>query len=520
MSGFTKSRITAFGGTSGAASKSGGAGTVYLKKKGGEEELVVCNNGTVSSYNPNIFPQLGPSAITGLTADRLEDSAAFFMPKALIGMALIPNVKHRERTFAIIDNDLTTITVATEPGGGDLLSAAAVGDTYAGKFVFAGTVSVRNAAPAFMYGEAELGGLSVTENSVLSHDFATTARTAFLSIKASKVEVDGTSRIDATGKGYLGGISGDNSGTTARTLGNTKIGGSVTGCGGSYGGYGGVYSTSTGFNFANGIYGSLYDPNDLGSGGGGYNSAGGNGGGIVRIKAAEMVLDGEILAGGSIFSTTGGSGGSIKVEAGTLRGAGRIAADGSGSPSYSAGGGGRIAVYYDDMSGFTKSRITAFGGAGNSASKSGGAGTVYLKKNSDPEGEIVIDNNDTTTTGYSTTLPAVGEGSSTSLTAHSLTNTGASFIPGALIGIKLNPRPDLDKVFTIVSNDGFTLSTDPDEDDMTLFSSPGYPYIGEHRLMNLTVKGLARVFTLDRVQVSGTLAVEAGSTLKAANLER
>lgn len=77
--------------------------------------------------------------------------------------------------------------------------------------------------------------------------------------------------------------------------------------------------------------------------------------GAVRIVAAQVMLDGQILTNGENgpFRTGGGSG--------------------SG-----AGGGGRIAIYYDDAGGFTNLIDSAKSTGG---STDGGAGTVYIKDN-------------------------------------------------------------------------------------------------------------------------------------------
>jgi hypothetical protein len=52
---------------------------------------------------------------------------------------------------------------------------------------------------------------------------------------------------------------------------------------------------------------------------------------------------------------------------------------------------------------------------------------------------------------------------------------------------------------------------------MTETPQTGGQYIGQHLLFNLTVKGSAHLFTTDRIQVSGTLTVEPGSTFIAEN---
>jgi len=92
--------------------RNGSAGTVYLGQTGQEAQLVINNNGTQSN-NPQIFPAVGPAAITALSANVLTDSSAAFMAGSLKGMKLIPNIKNKDNTFTIIDNSKTTIT--TDP---------------------------------------------------------------------------------------------------------------------------------------------------------------------------------------------------------------------------------------------------------------------------------------------------------------------------------------------------------------------------------------------------------------------
>lgn len=71
--------------------------------------------------------------------------------------------------------------------------------------------------------------------------------------------------------------------------------------------------------------------------------------------AQTVQLDGSIRAnGGDAIAgdeSGGGSGGGIRLDVGTLRGTGEITADG-GDGSFSGGGGGRVAVYYQDAADF------------------------------------------------------------------------------------------------------------------------------------------------------------------------
>jgi hypothetical protein len=76
--------------------------------------------------------------------------------------------------------------------------------------------------------------------------------------------------------------------------------------------------------------------------------------------------------------------------------------------------------------------------------------------------------------------------------------------------------------FSINRNDTNHIWVTPDAElgPLTDHTQAGYSYIGEHHLFNLTVKGKARVFTLDRIKTTGTLTVETGSALKAENVEK
>ena len=192
--------------------------------------------------------------------------------------------------------------------------------------------------------------------------------------KSISLNIDATSKIDVSAKGYLGAAQGGNGSYTGRTVGNTTTGGSYRTNGGSYGGLGGIYSDS---NATNAVYGDPTDPNDLGSGGGADYYYGGNGGGLARLVVSTLNLDGSILAdgGNGTASGAGGSGGGIRLDVGTLSGSGTISAKGGTSTQgYGSGGGGRIAVYFNILS-FPSNKITASGGA---AGVYGLPGTVRL----------------------------------------------------------------------------------------------------------------------------------------------
>jgi RHS repeat-associated protein len=93
-------------------------------------------------------------------------------------------------------------------------------------------------------------------------------------------------------------------------------------------------------------------------------------------------MDGKLWANGVDDHGAAGSGGGIYVAVGTLAGGGSLQAKGGNSgQGYGSGGGGRIAVYAGDYSGFNLASITAPGGSNG---VQGGAGSVYVIKGRAP----------------------------------------------------------------------------------------------------------------------------------------
>ncbi|MCP5016945.1 MAG: hypothetical protein GY938_17005, partial [Ketobacter sp.] len=271
------------------------------------------------------------------------------------------------------------------------------------------TISLTNNS-TFTGSSITAAAITLSTNSVLTHPATTTTGEYSLDVSVTDtLTIDTGSSIDVSERGYLGGNSGGNSSNYGRTVGNTTTGGSYAYSAGSYGGLGGKSSNF----YVNAVYGSMVNPDELGSGGGAGGSSsyyGGDGGGLVRITAGDIVLDGSIRANGgdgiNNLYNGGGSGGGVHVEVGTLSGTGMITANGgkqtAAHGSTTGGGGGRIAVYYDDISGFDTANITAHGGIGSSAN--GGAGTVYTKSSALSYGDLIVDNNNIVTSVYSTPL--------------------------------------------------------------------------------------------------------------------
>ncbi len=248
--------------------------------------------------------------------------------------------------------------------------------TSAGALQVSGTVSTLNPlvvdGAGIRAGRIEAPDLSVLNGATLTSLTSTATQMHKLELEiAGTLLVDSTSRIDVSEKGYLRG----------RTTGNTTVGGATGNSGGSFGGLGGVHSGST-----NVVYGSYTNPNDWGSGG-----DQGAGGGLVRISAGVLDLDGQVLANGQRGgdSNGSGSGGGIYVVADTLTGSGSIRASGGYSGwGNGPGGGGRIAVYAGDFSDFDLNKITA--PAGPQGNRAAGAGTVYVKDTDDSTGTLIV----------------------------------------------------------------------------------------------------------------------------------
>ncbi|MFH1745534.1 MAG: immunoglobulin domain-containing protein [Planctomycetota bacterium] len=259
--------------------------------------------------------------------------------------------------------------------------------------------------------ETNLPGVSSVDNNMIVRNNATLIHTGDLTIDgdltvedtalitqpveqgASHFTITGDTTIDAGGR-----ISVSERGHAPQN--GPGAGGSSTssGAGGGYGGPGGNGSNTTG----GGIYGSITEPTDLGSGGGEETDSaydGGHGGGAMRLSVTGTLnVNGDLTAdGGHGEGTTnsdngGGSGGSIWITTTTLTGVGPISANGGNGNLAAAdgggGGGGRIAIYCDDTAGYTGG-IAVHAGTGY---QNGGAGTIYTKTSAQTYGNVLYDN--------------------------------------------------------------------------------------------------------------------------------
>ncbi|MBI2439932.1 MAG: hypothetical protein HYV35_01015 [Lentisphaerae bacterium] len=189
-------------------------------------------------------------------------------------------------------------------------------------------------------------------------------------VVCSNLALWGGANINVNGGGYLSG-NGPGTPVTANEPAAT------------HGGRGG----SLRYTDLGALYGSVEAPLFPGSGGKTNNSAA-QGGGAVRIEAAENVMiNGIISANANDASgnyTGGGSGGSIYITCRTLTGTSGIARANGGSHGGNSGGGGggRIAVVYNSAA---QSNVTApsvtFQTLPGSGSYPGDVGTLYFSDN-------------------------------------------------------------------------------------------------------------------------------------------
>lgn len=363
--------VTAFGGH--GNNEWGSAGTVLLVRAGQAlGDLYVDDGmsaGTTARWTPLTPVGFGRSAFLTadtLTIDPLTAAALPLVPGGLVGAKINPNLA-QSTTFRVIANTADTLTVDVS-GGTYLTDVSQPGDPYAAVWRF-DSVFLRGGGFLVVDDLLKVDGtLSIDESSVVTHRDATTTWGSRLDIDAARAVITANSSIDVSARGYLGGGYAGN-GNEGRTLGNVP--GSTYRAAGSYGGLGGGFGGTP-----NPVYGNADDPNELGSGGSaGACGRGGDGGGLLRLHAGSLVVDGAILADGEAVSACqpgSGSGGGLRIVVDdALSGTGVIrAAGGAGDVG---GGGGRVAVSAGSST-LPAANVTAPGGAGHS--RAGEDGTV------------------------------------------------------------------------------------------------------------------------------------------------
>ncbi len=379
-------------------------------------------------------------------------------------------------------------------------------------------ITIRNQAKVLADAPIVVSGtLRVENSSKISH---TRGLASGLVITAAVVEVDSTSRLDVSAKGYRGGFRDGNAQNPGETL-NSQVGAQAK-AGGSYGGLGAVNS-GPGSNL---VYGTPYAPVYLGAGGssrGDNFSAGGNGGGRITIVATNRVtVHGAIAADGqeatSGFNAGSGAGGSIWIQTALFEGSGSVRANGGAFEV--GGGGGRIRVDYNFIGSGTNDfnglrNVTAAGG--KSTSQAGSAGSVLMKSSSQGIGDLYIDATYTNATAplWSSTLTPVGLGRSVALTTNELTVDGeVALLPGGLVGATLVPNENNGASFTIVANTATTITVSVTaSSNLLTVASTGDVYAAKYVFDNVILRRGAWLATSDKLSVNGTLTVSETSVI-------
>jgi len=392
-SGFDLNRVYAYGGAAGYDNYgAGGAGTIYLKNKNEALGRVIVNNsprGTGTAPTELRAPIDAPLTVIGANVALLGNHV-FTQPVTMTNFSLA-----HSGTLAATSLQLSSGTW-NQSGAATLENLALLNVTWnqnafvevTATYTHSGLTWFSNAGSSFPFGRDLVvdgyvfyaSGTQTWDSIVVTNGgkiacavAASATATNKVHLEANRICVSSNSSIDASGASRRESTGNSNSG-------------------GSYGGRGGYYST---WGFSGPTYGSITEPVDMGTRSSSTPDVG-LAGGVIYVKANELVLDGAIRSSGSNAPSYTGSGGSIWLDVGTLRGAGSVAANGgNGHASYSltGSGGGRVAIYYADASGFDLNRVYAYGGvAGYDNYGAGGAGTIYLKNKNEVLGRVIVNN--------------------------------------------------------------------------------------------------------------------------------
>ncbi|MFC1749395.1 hypothetical protein ACFL2V_11385 [Pseudomonadota bacterium] len=317
-----------------------------------------------------------------------------------------------------------------------------------------------------------------------------------------------SARIELSGKGYPEGYLAsftENSGTA-----------------GSHGGQSNIS--------AYGDYSSISFP-----GGGGWYS---KGGGLINITADHLVHNGVIEANGESYDLNReqpGAGGGISINARVMEGSGSMMALGGNvihenSWFDAGGGGGRVSIAYDETMSAYSGAMSVAGGQFKrtnyadsiafSPDDTGSAGTIYVRKNTNQYGELIIDNTDPVfgtprITTKTTPLRSIGRHVITDAVPDGLGGwmmyvSGYPWVaPTAAmdrLGLKglmvdLNADDDTSPLYEVVDNGSDYLVVKPDAAD-SLSSVVGNALIGQIDFKRITLSGSAHLYTEDRLVVS------------------
>ncbi len=330
---------------------------------------------------------------------------------------------------------------------------------------------------------------------------------------AGTLIVDLASVIDLRGKGLVGGRRAGNSSPSGQTAGHAPSNASGR-TGGSHGGLGGFQGIGPGLGLLVApIFDSYIEPRFPGGGGSAKTDVPGetghNGGGVLRLSAGTLELDGVIDASGEGVDPLdadpspggGGAGGAIDLRVETLRGSGSILAEGGNGSSIvgaGAGGGGRVAIRHVSIEGFGLDRIRAVGGTlvppppTPRPASVGGAGTVFLLGADQRYGDLFVDNDGRVQSVPRTQLRPLGRGIVTSIEEHALSVDAT--LPAGDTGFTdrwVVLDDETRRAFRIIDSDAMSVRTDPADGSLLEVGATGVSYQGAIVVDNLTVTASA-----------------------------
>jgi hypothetical protein len=514
-----------------------GAGTVYVKTASSTYGALYVDSGAESNGTKRLGPDvrlldLGNGTVTAFEVAGADAwvTATDLFKSAWVGSWMV--------LADASGADLGTFQVLRLNGSKALLGGAAgvVGAaTYRGEYRF-DAISVRNGArvviPAQLFadqlevklGEVRMPRLVKAQNVIVRQNAILGANESVLRLVVPgtlTVATGGT--LTATATGYPGAaVTGAAGGAPLLVTGATSD------YGGSHGGVG-TYHDVLGTIGA--MYGSPYFPALPGGGGSFENTSGGAGGGAIDLTAGEVVIDGSIEARGAlrgyVYPNRGGAGagGSILIDTPLLRGAGLIDASGGDNQACDwwsgAGGGGRVALYADVLTGFDPTtQVRAWGGGifycgmTTWSNRYGGAGTIYVRTATATHGKLyAIQRPLSGILTPTTVLPVVGAGNLGTVTPDAAVpadlwvepQSPTALFPVGAVGLWLR----------IGGTDYRILAEQPDRRHLLLQGASGHvgtgdAYAGVYKFDAVTVKGKFTLQTNDVVE-PGTVTLDADS---------
>ncbi|HSL83418.1 MAG TPA: Ig-like domain-containing protein, partial [Thermoanaerobaculia bacterium] len=186
------------------------------------------------------------------------------------------------------------------------------------------------------------------------------------------------------------------------------------------------------------------------------------------------------------------------------------ASGGDGLSRPAAGGGGRIALYGGTIGEGLLARTLASGGDADTPERRGAAGTIFVKRDAQGFGDLILDNAGRDT-AQPTELLAVLPGVVDAVDATSLTDDHADFLHD-VTGVEVFVNGDTSTLWPVTGHEhhGRTLALDTSAQALTAL--PGDAYQGLYRFDRVIVRGGAEAVTRSPVQSASAPEVEAGSS--------